>query len=207
MVFVPGTNIFKVDIRQELFGQQVSNTIYFRADSPPVGEADVAFLAAEVQQFWEEELAPHVVQDLELREIYITDLTTQTSPTYTYPVTPAVSGERTGDPLPSNCTFCVSFRTSGRGRSSRGRNYVAGLVEENVTGNVLDTTAADGIVAAYTDGILNNPDLGGLFTWVVVSSVDNKEPRLSLLVQPVTSVIYADRVIDSQRRRLTNRGR
>jgi hypothetical protein len=207
MVFVPGTNIFKVDIRQELFGQQVSNTLYFSGDSPPVGEADVAFLASEVQQFWEEELAIHVVDDLELREIYITDLTTQTSPTYTYPVTPAVTGVRTSDPLPSNCTFCVSFRTEGRGRSSRGRNYVAGLGEGDVVGNTLNTTEADGIVAAYTDGILNNPDLGGLFTWVVVSAVENKQARLSLLVQPVTSVIYADRVIDSQRRRLTNRGR
>jgi hypothetical protein len=196
-----------VDIRQELFGQQVSNTIYFRGEQPPILEGDAEYLAGEVQQFWEEELAPFVVDDLELREIYITDLTTQTSPTYTYPVTPAVTGAVTGDALPSNCTFCVSFRTEGRGRSSRGRNYVAGLAEGVVNGNVLEAATADGIVAAYTNGILNNPDLGGLFEWVVVSSVSDGDPRLSLLVQPVTSVVYADRVIDSQRRRLTNRGR
>jgi hypothetical protein len=207
MVFVPGTNVFKVDIRQELFAQEISNTIYFRSAQPPVTPSDVDALAGEVQSFWANDLANHVVQDLSLVEVYITDLTTQTAPTYTYPVSPAVTGLRTGEPLPSNCTFCVSFRTNGRGRSSRGRNYVAGLAEADVGGNVLDPTEADGIVQAYTDSILNNSLLSGYWEWVVVSAVQDGLPRSSLLVQPVTSVLYSDRIIDSQRRRLTGRGR
>lgn len=207
MVFVPGNNIFKVDIRQGLFGQNVSNTLYFRAVEPPVTASDVDTLAAEVQAFWEGYLSTHVVEDLTLEEIYITDLSTQTSPTYTYPVTPAARGSRTGEPLPSNCTFCVSFRTNGRGRSSRGRNYVSGLAEADVGGNILDPTEADGIVNAYSAGILQNLNLSGFMEWVVVSSIQDGQLRAQLLAQPVTSVLYSDRIIDSQRRRLTGRGR
>jgi hypothetical protein len=170
-------------------------------------KSDVDTLATELRSFWEDELAGHVVQDLELNEIYITDLTSNTAPTYTYPISPASTGDLAGAPLPSNCTFCVSFRTDGRGRSSRGRNYVAGLAESNVNGNVLDPVDADGIVAAYTNGILANVTLDGYFTWVVLSQYENKQPRTNALAQPVLSVLYTDRIIDSQRRRLTGRGK
>jgi hypothetical protein len=207
MVFVPAADTVKVDFRQTLYGQQVSNTLYFRSIAGPFGVADVDTLTTELVQFWTVGLAPNLVEELTLRELYVTDLTTQTSPTWTYPVVPAASGDITVGGLPGNVTFCVSFRASGRGRSSRGRNYIAGLSEVDVVGNTFDATKADNLVQAYIDGILTNADITASWEMVVVSTVENKAPRASALVQPVTSVLYTDLTVDSQRRRLTGRGR
>jgi hypothetical protein len=207
MVFVPAADTVKVDFRQTLYGQQISNTLYFRSIAGPFGVADVDTLTTELVQFWDIGLAPNLVEDLELRELYVTDLTTQTSPTWTYPVVPAGAGDLSVPGVPGNVTFCVSFRAAGRGRSSRGRNYIAGLAETDVTGNTYDGTRADSLVQAYIDGILTNSDLTALWEMVVVSTVENKAPRSSALIQPVTSVLYTDLTVDSQRRRLTGRGR
>jgi hypothetical protein len=76
-----------------------------------------------------------------------------------------------------------------------------------VVGNTFDATKADNLVQAYIDGILTNADITASWEMVVVSTVENKAPRASALVQPVTSVLYTDLTVDSQRRRLTGRGR
>ena len=71
-------------------------------------------------------------QDIEFREAYYTDLTSATAPTYTRTSGLPIDGSATNDALPANCALCISHRTNGRGRSSRGRTYIAGIPEDIV---------------------------------------------------------------------------
>lgn len=113
--------------------------------------------------------------------------------------------------MPGNVTMSVSFRTALRGRSFRGRNYVAGLTEDQVAGNIFISTLSASWKAAYEAIAAAIASTG--WTWVVVSrfsGVDavTKEPipRAAGVTTPVLSVIVVDDFVDSQRRRLAGRG-
>lgn len=138
------------------------------------------------------------------REVYVTDLTTAVSPTVADTSSAGiVGGTSTSSGMPGNVTICTSFRTAGRGRSARGRNYFIGLVESVVTGNAATTTLTTALVEAY-EALLLSPEPG--FTWVVLSRFAEGAPRVTALAQTVTSVVLVDSNVDSQRRRLEGRG-
>lgn len=206
MVFVPAQDVLKCDFRQSLYGQEISNTIYLKGLQPPVLLSDMETVAEELETWWTLSIAPEVVDALTLREVYVTDLSTQTSPTYTHVPTTLPTGDLAVTGVPGNVAFCVSFRSAGRGRSSRGRNYVAGLAETDVSGNTYDNTRIANLVSAY-DQLRTIALFQGYMQWSIVSTYENKLPRAQALVQPVVAAIATDTVVDSQRRRLTGRGR
>lgn len=206
MAFVPAANVAQVNLRMTLAGQQMENTLYFRPSTTPLTVGDMEALGDILLGWWASDLAPYVVDDLELREVYVTDLTTNTSPTVTrLPVAPPLVGGDADPPLPNNCALVVSFRTEKRGRSFRGRNYVAGIGEGRVLANRVDNPTSAGIRDAYAQ-LLVPQTLPG-FEWVVVSRFENKQPRVSAEVTKINSVVLVDDFIDSQRRRLPGRGR
>jgi len=111
----------------------------------------------------------------------------------------------TGDLLPGNCSLSISFRTAGRGRSSRGRNYFVGLVESQVNGDVVNGGNVDAYQTLYEELIGAGSVVTG-WQWVVVSRFFNGAPRTAGLAQPVTAVVVVDSFIDSMRSRLLGRG-
>jgi hypothetical protein len=139
-----------------------------------------------------------------LNEVYTTDLTTQTGPTDTLAYVTPIPGERAHESLPNNVALTVSFRTAARGRSARGRNYIAGLSDDQVLHNTVDASVASGLAAAYNDIPARLEGLG--YGWVVVSKKSGGVPRVAGLARPVTTAIVVDRTVDSQRRRLPGRG-
>lgn len=203
MPFVPAENVAQVELRQRLDDQRVENTLYF-LKTVPISIGDLETISDVMRLWWEEALAPQVSLDLTLVEVFVTDLTTDTSPTFSNSPSSPIPGEIAKEALPNNVALCVSFRTAGRGRSSRGRNYVAGLDIDSVLHNTVDPSRVEGIANAYQD---ITPRLDGLlFDWVVVSRFSGGVPRSAALVQPITSVIVVDPTVDSQRRRLPGRG-
>jgi hypothetical protein len=113
--------------------------------------------------------------------------------------------------MPGNCSPCISFHTGNRGRSFRGRNYLAGIPVNQVATSTFEETWANNVVDAY---LQMKSDLGGAdFTHVVVSRFSGVEliagkkhsiPRVAGIATPVDSYSFTDRTIDSQRKRLPN---
>jgi hypothetical protein len=206
MVFVPATDVVQANLRFTLLDQQLENTLYFEFDNGGVQPADMQTLGTDLILWWGTHVAPAVVDDVFMREVYLTDLSSQTAPTVTVVPGTNVTGGGTAAPLPNNVALCVSFRTEGRGRSARGRNYISGHGENAVSGNTFTSTISNSIRDAYEE-LLDATTYTGSWTWVVLSRFEDGQPRLAGLVQPVTAVVLTDTTVDSQRRRLPGRGR
>lgn len=204
MPFIPAIFTAQVEFRYTQSGQKTENRLFFEYVSDP-DETAMMNLGNQLLDWWVDNMRPLINTLTTLREIYITNMTTGFSPTVSIVPTTSNVGTKTGSVLPNNSTITVSFRTSGRGRSSRGRNYAVGLVEPDLDagGQTITTTFANALVDAYT--LLLTPPATD-WTWVVASFYTNGLPRAEALLIPVQSAIVVDRDIDSQRRRLPGRG-
>lgn len=203
MAFIPVPNTAMVELRQTLFGQQIENVMYFeKATAPSV--ADLEALAAAVETWFVTDVMGVLLStDIIWREAYVTDLSSATAPTAVSLAEAGSTGGIGSASLPGNATVAVSFRTAGRGRASRGRNYLSGLSESVVTGNQVSSAFASDVTTAY-ETMISAPPTG--WTWVVVSRQLNGVARTTGETIPVTSAGLTDLHIDSQRRRLTGRG-
>lgn len=203
MPFIPVLYAAMVEVRMLLDGQKIENTLYVR-DAGEAGPVNTQNLANAVLALWTTNIMPVLTTSVQLIEVYVTDLSDQFGPTATAVPSGNVFGGEIQNPVPNNVALCVSFRTQGRGRSSRGRNYVPGLAENQfdrsraLSGLVIDLQNR---YAAF-GAALNE----GGWIHVVVSRYSNKAPRPTGLVQDVTSYVITDNVADSQRRRLPGRG-
>jgi hypothetical protein len=187
---------YRVTVTGDLFVNTVQNVWYCAGPDPfdPVVAADIA---ATFQTGYSGILA-HLSQDFFVYQIDVQNLAGVASGSYTLFITSPESGAIVQDSLPSNNAFCVRLRTALPGRRFRGRKYFAGLGEGDVTGNTYDIARADGIVSAVQD--LIDALATNLTPMQIVSFVGETSV-------PVTSASYFDRIVDSQRRRLTGRGR
>lgn len=204
MPFVPVQDTVMVELFQRLFGQRIENTLYFKLVAG-VGVPEVTDLWNKLLAWWTTSLAVNLSNELTLVGAKITDLTSATSFAldFTAP-TPNPAGVVGSPSLPSNVALCVSMRSAGRGRSSRGRNYIPGMTESKTTGNEVVAATVAGLEASY-NGIRS---LAFTAPWVhvVVSRFTAGAPRAAGVVFPVTSCKIVDPFVDSQRRRLTGRG-
>jgi hypothetical protein len=206
MVFVPKANTVQIAIRGRLHGEQVVNTLYFQNLSGSGTSGDLASLGADILSWFVADMIPLLTSGYGLREVYAVDMSSETAPTAT--VTPAVqtSGGNLSPSLPNNVALCVSFRTAGRGRSSRGRNYISGLTEADVDNNVYTLATGNAVQAAY-EKLLDAATFSLDWTWCVYSRYENGLPRPEAFTPPIEAVVLTDLVVDSQRRRLPGRGR
>jgi hypothetical protein len=194
----------------ELGGQRVENTLYFRRGT---GWATVTLttLGNQIIAWWEDNIAPLVSGFLTLREIQCTDLDSATGPSVTVVPGSTIVGGVGGDSLPNNVSLAISFRTDGRGRSSRGRNYIVGFAEGQVTGNIVSSGVMTSFVTAYNLLFDVAEALSG--EWVQVSRFSGVNPttgkpipREEGVATPILTVLFTDNVVDSQRNRLPGRG-
>lgn len=199
MAYVPADDTVMVEIRMTLHSIPVENTLYYRRTSG-FGTTEMTALGEAVRDWWADGFPGLTASQLNLREIYLTDLRTATAPTVTVPVVDPITYPATDPGQPGNVNLCVSFRTAGRGRSARGRNYVTGIPETEVTANAVDTTFGESVLGLYA--ILTATTAGMGWTHVVVSRFTAGAPRSSALVQPVTSIVIVSPKVASQRGRL-----
>lgn len=200
-------NVARASVIQELFGQLVINTLYFANTgngSFSWNEANLNDLAFEVTQFWQNQMLGSQSSDLTLQGCDTYSLASSEAPAGNYRLpSPAQGGDVTGA-LPGSVALSVSFRTGGRGRTTRGRNYFGGIAETRVADNLVAQLTVDAIVAAYTTMITTTfvPQT----SWCVYSQFFEGQERLQGTFRFVTEVVVVDNVVDSQRRRLPGRG-
>jgi len=140
------------------------------------------------------------------RECVATSLASETAPSVINTVGLPVVGGNANPALPNNVTLAIKFSTAGRGRASRGRNYILGITEESVTANQVGPGFITAYVSAYQALFTALGDMTNPWTWVVYSRQLNNALRAEGLAQEILNVGFVDNVIDSQRRRLPGRG-
>lgn len=204
MPFLATPNGIQVELRFTQDGQRVENAHWFMGPTMNPTPAELETVADMVQLWWEEEVQPIQSNTVNLREIYVTDQSVVDGETFTYSPTVSTTGANVNAPLPNNVTVAISFRTSRRGRSFRGRAYVIGLTANQVAASHLTPAAATAWVAAY-DSLVNRAALAG-FQLCVCSKIENGNPRMGGLLTPVNDALITDDTVDSQRRRLPGRG-
>jgi hypothetical protein len=206
MAFVGKDNCVQANLRFTQDEQLMENTLYFQYKGGTLDVPAMAQLGDDLIVWWTTSVRLYLVDAITFREVYLTDLSSQTAPTVTATTGLPVTGAMAQLPLPNNVAACISFRSAGRGRSSRGRNYIAGQSEDSVDGNTLVAAAQAQFVAAY-ELLMDAATFTDDWTWIVYSRFENGQPRTEALIAPVDAVVFTDNTIDSQRRRLPGRGR
>jgi hypothetical protein len=111
-----------------------------------------------------------------------------------------LTGELAGAVTPNSVTFCISFKTGLGGATNRGRNYVCGLLESEVTDNELSLTRANILRTSYTQAIGAGTVANGWIWSVISRKIIAPSPDGRCV--PITNVTISDARIDTQRRRL-----
>lgn len=116
----------------------------------------------------------------------------------------AAGAVTTSSPLPNNCAIAITQLTAKRGRSQRGRTYLAGVCTGSLnTQNTLNAAPLNVYINSF--GAFRTALSASGLTQVVASFVTLGAPRAN---GQGTAVIgnSADNILDSQRRRLPGRG-
>lgn len=201
-VYTPNT--VEAAILMSLDNQQIENTLWFEFSTNP-DASNLEELCQTLINWWTGEMAPYLSTALSLRGARAVSMNSSTSPTAQLAPASPTAGEVAGDCVPGNVAFCVQFKSFGRGRSTRGRNYIPGIPMSQLSGiNEVGSSFATAMINAYL------AILGDTYTfipaWVINSKFSGGAPRTTGVNSVVTSVVYADLYLDSQRRRLPGRG-
>jgi len=204
MAFVPAPNLVSVEFRCTWAGQQTENRINVDLLTAPTA-ANCQTLATACESWWEDNVVAITPDSLELREVFVRDQSQLNGFAATASPTGALPGTGGSPSLPNNVTICASVRTLFTGRSARGRWYWQGLMESQVTGNVVASGTLTSIDAALTN--LASVIAGLSHFWVIASYISEGVPRPGGPVYfVVNDITFVDDVVDSQRRRLPGRG-
>lgn len=203
MPFIPTPAGISVEFRYLIAGQQTENCVHFRSeDSDPslvLADLGVAMLNwAEGNYFALQSV------DVELREIYLVDISSADGPTLTVAPETTVTGEVNEPAVANNVAFCLTLRTNKRGRSYRGRWYAGGFTRLAVNDSAISPSFAVSLRTSLT--AMKTLAEGVGCTWSVLSKRANGAFRTSGVLTPITSVGWYDLTVDSQRRRLPGRG-
>lgn len=197
MPFVPIPRVIRIVMKFTRDTRQFQNVLHVQAPAPVVF-GDLVNAANEAVDWWTNSYGPPMVPEVCLFSVVATDMSVEGGMQYTADVSPASCGTSPGNAEPGNVTSTISWRTGRTGRRYRGRTYVVGMPEtatgdnDTITGGmvtVLASAAVDWILRALG---INLPPVVASFTYA------SAEQILSAVIE---------NVLDSQRRRLPQRGR
>jgi len=156
-------------------------------------------VAGALDGWWTTDMSPNISSNVTLRDIKLTDLTTQTGPVFHQAPT-TTTGSLSGSVLPAQTALVVSLQTVNRGRSFRGRNYWAGRVfADQNTVTQWGSTRLTAFAAAYS---ALTAALATQSCNLVVASRFNNGVRRTTGVATFVSAAVARANIATQRRRL-----
>lgn len=101
--------------------------------------------------------------------------------------------------LPPSVSCVVTLRTSGRGRSFRGRTYLAGFAEDQLDAGIWDAGLTAEVLSQM--GAWQLAAIGVGWTLSVATEMINKVPQSPATLTPVTSMDVRSAVPGHQRRR------
>lgn len=190
-----------VTMHGTLDGEAVANTLGFGLVTPgTVTPVALATLSAGIDAAWQTHMLPTMVAAYTYLGCSARALDVQDGPVQEESAGGGLPGALAGAVLPSNVSFVVSFRTGLGGATNRGRNYVCGLLESEVTGNTLTNSRIQALRTAYAEFLYADSVAVG-WVWSVISR-KIIIPLVTGRTVPITSVHITDARVDTQRRRL-----
>jgi hypothetical protein len=135
---------------------------------------------------------------LVFQSVTIRDLNDNTGEEGVYTIPVNTTGDINSDPVPYNAASVISWRSATVGRRGRGRWYMTGIPESHVSGNVIDATLQT-LITAVATAISAYAGTVAVPTDAVVAS------RVATILHPIVEHVV-DTLVDSQRRRLQQRG-
>jgi hypothetical protein len=200
MPFIEAPGVAQCNIRAEYLGVPMENVLNFLTPEDPITPSLLVDIGASLAVSWSSNVLPFVVANYVVKEILVIDLSSQFGGTATDTSLAGSAGDVADNALPGNVVFCVSLRTAERGRSRRGRIFLSGLGEGQVTGNLVSPTVVTNLVNAI-EGVRTDMLTAG-YQMVIVSRQENNVPRTTALSTPVTTVLAVDSEVDTLRGRL-----
>lgn len=201
MTFIPTPNACSVQNIWTLYGERVENQFHV-AKTTPFTLADLTALGAALDGTLVDGYASELTADSVHQEIILTALDSDSAPVFHNTYHAGTHGVGSNPSLPNNVAFSITSHTAQRGRSYRGRSYVWGFTDEEVTGNSLAAIKADAWVSILTDLLAEVVTFSATAFLAVVSTRHNNAPRTAGVATPIVSFGYHDLFLDSMRRRL-----
>lgn len=174
----------------------VTVCIHWQKTSPT--PADFQLLADTFGASWVTNMLPIQVTELAGGLVTAYDLSAEGAPKYEYSGAVGVVGGASVGGVPNNTAAVISHRTASTGRSGRGRTYLPGVSETNVTNGVLTVAAAAAYLAAWVAIVLATEATG--WDLVVAQRFSNNVQLAVGVTRPVTTELLALK-LGTQRRR------
>jgi len=114
----------------------------------------------------------------------------------------ATVGGSANAPMPNNVSFVIKHTTGFTGRSARGRSYMVGIPNNNVTSN--EDNLTDAAALAYKEAFDALDAILDARGWnaVVVSRYTGNVLRTTPITTTITGHSYTDTKLDTRRKRL-----
>jgi len=202
-VYNPNVAEFKLIGVQD--GQTIMNRIYLYSPQEDWGQAKLTEVAGFIGSWLSVTLAPNVSHDMTWNSIIGTSMEGKNSAQVVVPFVSPVSGTHTSGAAPNNVALCISLKTGSRGRSARGRFYLSGVPAAAITRSMAHAEWRDSVQDAFQT-LVDDFQTEQAVQLCVYSTMVDKQPRATGLPFPVLFAVVNDDVLDSQRRRLPNRG-
>ena len=196
MAFVPTTNGARVYCKHTKAGQEFGSVLWFAKDGFDVG--NLQQLVNIVMQEWIDGLQSTMDSLVAIGPFVAYDMRTSDGVVVTATVSP-VFGSNAVDGLPLKEAVCVTHRTSNRGRAYRGRTYVSGFCENEMTEGVWTSLVATN--CATTINNIRTEALVAGWTFGVRSGQLDGVPRNPAIITPVSYSENRSDIPTSQRRR------
>lgn len=199
MAFVPIPQTVEVvlTLQNSTTGQNYVNVFHYKIVGPgSVSHQDLVDAAELIAtQYWGA-IRQALGSAMKLLQVVARDISVLSGEAYTSTTNSGASGTQNNDLAPGNTAMAVSWRTAATGRRNRGRTYVGGMTEPDISGDrVFGSTLSAIINAALV--LLNNAPNGNLrFAIRSIKDIASKY---------VTAAVI-ETVLDSMRRRLAKRG-
>lgn len=199
MAFIPYPDGVLAVVEQSVGADDYTNTLWFEL---LVGQNhDLQGLADWLHNWWGSQIMPNLSTSVALTNVRAYQMDTASSPAVDS-TGAAVPGGQAGAPAPISAAMVATFYTGGRGRSSRGRNYIAGWTDDDVTAiQLADGTLVGNIITAY-EYLRDNIQQNTGYVWVVASKQNGGVPRTEILGTQIASIESRSSLLGSQRRRI-----
>lgn len=168
--FVPLADGAQVEVVFTLFGEVVENRLWFVSRQPPITQAQVDALALGVGNWHTAEVMPLLAPELQLAAVEAKDWTSDPSP-FLGVVTPLVNGGAASTSYSANVAVRVRFKGDSSQTFPDNANFVPGIPDDAVDGNIVSSTFKNDLRVAYADLIDLAAGFGPFpaWRWVVTS--------------------------------------
>lgn len=198
MAFVPIPGCIEARVHgQNVTGQDIIHVLHFKGAGTHPTNAEVIAAA----QFYVTTvfplLRPALTTRYTLLDVTARDISIAAGYEFTQFVTTNNTGTDGSDPYAASAALSQSWRTTHAGRKERGRTYWGPFTEGGITGDRIQSGILNVLIQVGVALISQSPSVGLTFGIKSLADTAFKE---------VTAYVL-ETIIDSQRRRLTGRGR